>query len=245
MKEYPFRFNGFMVCITVFCFLLISSSASILAAPVLNPSNGNYYEFIEVDNLSWADAKAYAETLSYNGMPGHLATIGSKKEADFIQDNFRTLFSVGSPCRFAWLGSYQLEDSPAPDANWFWVTGGSPETIHLIDGWGWGQQGENIYNDPEPGDCCPSDNGEGNQENCMVGRWTHLSEYNLPDSDPYFDYFVWHDYGCGVGTDEGHCMLIEYESPAKVVPTLGEYGIMTLILLTAAYSIRVIKRRQA
>src|SRR5689334_15900197 len=58
-------------------------------APVLNPANGHWYQvglgfFSEVD---WDEARRAADSLTYNGYPGHLATITSAAEHDFIMQN--------------------------------------------------------------------------------------------------------------------------------------------------------------
>ena len=53
-------------------------------SPTFNPANGHYYQLVE-SNLSWSAAKAAAEASSYGGAQGHLATITSQSENDFVK----------------------------------------------------------------------------------------------------------------------------------------------------------------
>ena len=59
------------------------------STPVLNVENGHYYEAITVDlGIDWPSAKSAAESMSFLGCPGHLATITSEAENVFILNNF-------------------------------------------------------------------------------------------------------------------------------------------------------------
>lgn len=83
--------------------LLITAKS--YAAPVL--FDGNYYEFIEVsspfvaNNNSWDSANLLASESTYNNFSGHLATINSQAENDFIFGLVQGLFTEFSG---AWLG---------------------------------------------------------------------------------------------------------------------------------------------
>ena len=46
--------------------------------------NGHYYQIVPLSG-NWTDADAFADGLTFNGMPGHLVTITSESERDFIQ----------------------------------------------------------------------------------------------------------------------------------------------------------------
>ena len=99
-----------IIAITVF--------RSSLLTPIYNPENGHYYNVIFAPGITWEDAKAAAQSLSYSGMNGHLATITSQDENDFIITNI-----ADDNCW--WLGGYQPDDTPdsmEPDGNWHWVT---------------------------------------------------------------------------------------------------------------------------
>jgi parallel beta-helix repeat protein len=84
------------------------------------PLNHHYYQAVSVQgNVTWADAKSQAESLSFFGRNGHLATVTSQAENDFIINN------LGGPIELNryWLGGFQPTGSPEPDGNWQWVTG--------------------------------------------------------------------------------------------------------------------------
>jgi hypothetical protein len=67
------------------------------------------------DGILWNDAKDQAETENYNGFKGHLVTITSTGEINFIAANF--------PSAGYTLGGYQASGSREPDVGWKWVTG--------------------------------------------------------------------------------------------------------------------------
>lgn len=90
-------------------------------AIVFNPGNGHYYQMVDFTSdwkLDWNGAKAYAEGLSHEGRTGHLATITSQQEDDFVWGN-------GGEGRF--LGGFDIS-SQDTSGNWVhnawqWVTG--------------------------------------------------------------------------------------------------------------------------
>ena len=49
--------------------------------------NGHWYDSV-VYLSTWDEAKANAEIQEYNGMQGHLVTITSKEEQDFVWSHF-------------------------------------------------------------------------------------------------------------------------------------------------------------
>lgn len=49
------------------------------------PFNGNYYEYVD-SSLTWGAARVAASERSYNGVLGHLATVNSQAENDFLFD---------------------------------------------------------------------------------------------------------------------------------------------------------------
>ena len=83
--------------------------------PIYNPENGHYYELINVpEGITWEDAKNAAQSLSYSGMNGHLATITSQDENDFIVNNLNS--------NYHWLAGLQPDGSAEPDGGWQWIT---------------------------------------------------------------------------------------------------------------------------
>lgn len=86
------------------------------AAPILNPSNGHYYEVV-ANPLTWHDAAAAASSSSYLGLPGHLATFTSSAENAWFTAAF------GHQNDIPWIGLIQLPGSAEPAGGWTWVTG--------------------------------------------------------------------------------------------------------------------------
>jgi hypothetical protein len=115
------------VCFALFLALLpfaglrhaVAQSAS---PPVYNPANGHWYQAIRMPGgLTWYTAQAAAAALSYAGYAGHLATITSAEENQFIIGSLAPASYDG-----LWLGGYQ--DTTAPDyyepaGGWHWITG--------------------------------------------------------------------------------------------------------------------------
>jgi len=86
-------------------------------APIKLIDTGNWYEAIADPYLTWTEAKAIAESSTFNGLQGHLATITSSVENSFI---FSELYIDDKPY---WLGGFQAETAIEPLGDWQWVTG--------------------------------------------------------------------------------------------------------------------------
>jgi len=96
--------------------LAIAGSAS--GQPVQWSGNGHWYEFVPT-TLLWPSARDSAASRSFMSLQGHMATLTSQEEADWVWSWLQSLTADG-----AWLGGYQepFESTPAT-ANWRWVTG--------------------------------------------------------------------------------------------------------------------------
>ena len=70
----------------------------------------HYYEFVSAHDIDWTAAKPAAESKSYSGLNGYLATVSSSGENDFISSK---LSGEG------WMGASDANTENA----WFWVTG--------------------------------------------------------------------------------------------------------------------------
>lgn len=88
--------------------------------------NGHWYELVMPDiplsGLSWTDSKAAAESAVLFGANGHLATVTSGAENEFLRVNFSSLLRSNGPGfvgDFAWIG---LSDA-VQEGNFQWVTG--------------------------------------------------------------------------------------------------------------------------
>jgi hypothetical protein len=104
-----------MLILTIVTSLLAAAPAS--ANFMLWQGNGNHYNFIP-SNLTWHQAKTAAESMTFMGVSGHLATITSADENNFISTNFNT----GLASNFAWIGGIEPNDNGI----WRWAVG--PET---------------------------------------------------------------------------------------------------------------------
>ena len=108
MKNHVIYFIGIL-----FSSLIFTSSVS--ATPIQWSGNNHWYDLISFTG-SWDGAKSDAETHSYLGMDGHLVTITTSGENDFIVTNF-------SGNEDAFIGAYQYDQGDEPAGHWAWVTG--------------------------------------------------------------------------------------------------------------------------
>ncbi len=87
--------------------------------------NGHYYQLsLTLDNpgdhyLSWTQARALAETLSFVGVQGHLVTLTSAEENAWVVQHIAPASRNPAPL----LGGFQPPGSSEPDGEWQWVTG--------------------------------------------------------------------------------------------------------------------------
>ena len=98
----------------------------------LNPANGHYYLYVPASGIHWKDAKIQAESMTFQGLPGYLATITSQTEQDFIAQNLSEAVQQN-----AWLGGYQDGSAPdyvEPSGGWRWVTGEKWDYTHFEEG---------------------------------------------------------------------------------------------------------------
>ena len=80
--------------------------------PILNPANGHFYELIRKGGITWQDARDAAAASVFNGVNGHLVTITSAAENDFVA-------GLSSFDLRPWIG---LTDE-ASEGNFVWITG--------------------------------------------------------------------------------------------------------------------------
>lgn len=102
------------ILLTVLCI------PNVKATPVYFSGTGSYYEAIAFPKgITWDDANIYARNRSYSGYQGHLATITSVEENEFILDNLGGAEQLNG----YWLGGFQPIGSQEPNDNWQWITG--------------------------------------------------------------------------------------------------------------------------
>ena len=117
------------------------SSAAPFEWPIAEGGNGHAYEMLEADGMTWAEARTAAESMVYQGTPGHLATMTTEAELLFV-------FSLSERPTFgAYLGGWQKlsgDLDPSEVYGWRWMTGEAwSESVPF---WcGWTECGSNMY----------------------------------------------------------------------------------------------------
>jgi hypothetical protein len=103
--------------------------------PVFNPANGHWYQAVRVAGaISWDGARAAAESLTHAGLRGHLLTITSAAENEFV---IRSVIKGISSNDRLWLGGYQegsASDYLEPAGAWRWVTSEPWSFTHWFSG---------------------------------------------------------------------------------------------------------------
>ncbi len=117
-------------------------------------------------HLDWNEANQAAQRLSYNGIRGHLVTVTSKAEHDFV----KTLIG---PANAYWLGADKRDGS-----EWKWVADRAfDRQIISPSYWAAGQ--------PDGGDCLEMyRDGTWRDETCATMRW-YIVEFDAePEPNP-------------------------------------------------------------
>jgi len=98
----------------VMFFLMVTK---VSAFPMLWADNGNYYDLVTFPStpLTWQQSFSEADSATFLGLNGHLATITSAGENAFLDSTFNT----GQNSKFAWIGG----NEPHDDGVWRWATG--------------------------------------------------------------------------------------------------------------------------
>ncbi len=123
--------------------------------------NGHAYIVIN-ENMTWQQAKDKAETYTFGGQQGYLATITDQVENDFVYEAIDE--------QTGWIGANDIAD----EGQWYWRTG--PESGTQF--WNGGPNGSPVggqYSNWEPGE--EPNNSDGN-ENCgqfwNEGYWNDI-----------------------------------------------------------------------
>ena len=104
-------------CSSILALSLLLATAASASAQTVRGSNGHFYTLVSAPLITWPDAKVAAEAALRCGQPGHLVTITSAGEQDFLVGAFGS-----GPLATKWLGAFQ--PNPADVATgWEWVTG--------------------------------------------------------------------------------------------------------------------------
>lgn len=166
----------YIFAVLTVCFLSADIGNS---APVQWVENGHFYEAVpgavtvpSTGFTSWAEARDQAASMYYLGMQGHLATLTSQTEDEWVWSN------LGINLERFLLGGYQDPNyaETSPTDNWQWVTG---ET------WSW-----TYWDGTEP------NNGNGGYEEDALAFTNAYGKWNdLPYSKASFNDFNWYIYG--------------------------------------------------
>ena len=137
--------------------------------------------FPDYASYDWYEAVEYAETLTYEGVNGHLATITSKEEAEMI-------YSLLDGQSY-WIGGFHNMDNPdysEPSNGWEWITGEN----FTHDFWGEGEP-----NEAGPEDCLEIWGFDKvlNDNRCHLGWMGIVVEYEMNGTNHYEAYIPqWH-----------------------------------------------------
>ena len=128
------------------------------------PQTGHYYEYVPSLGIPWNNARAEAESRTYFGLRGYLATITSPEEAQLTGEQV-----PGT----GWIGG----SDAASEGTWRWMTGPEAGTVF----WNGGVNGSTpnfaFWNTNEPNNCCAGeDYAHVTSPNIgILGSWNDLS----------------------------------------------------------------------
>jgi len=163
------------------------------------PSTGHFYEYVSNPGITWNNARTLAETYTYFGLQGYLATITSPEEAQLSGEQ-----AAGA----GWIGG----SDEAVEGVWRWMTGPEDGTIFWNGGIGGSTPNYANWNTDEPNDCCSSVTGEENYAHVTSpgigtpGSWNDLSNTGNPDPNN-----AYHPKG----------FIVEYGSPGETFPNIS------------------------
>ena len=150
------------------CIIALFALAAVAGAqgPIESPVNGHYYEIVisATGAVDWAEARDAAAGMTFNGMPGHLATFTSAAEEDWVIANFG---AIGTDDHI-WIGA----TDEATEGTWVWITGEPWSHTNWAMGEPNGGSEEN---------CLEYTDGEAawNDESCISSRRMFLVEYGV------------------------------------------------------------------
>lgn len=119
------------VIAAVLGFTAIHAGATDFTPPAPVQFDAHYYQIVIANRISWDAAKAAAEQRTFQGVQGHLATIGSPEEDVFLHQLRQQVLSAPHPSLSGselWVGGFQLPcatATPEPACGWMWLNGES------------------------------------------------------------------------------------------------------------------------
>jgi hypothetical protein len=168
--------HTFLKALGILILLTVMLPGVAAADPIKDPDNQHYYDVVAVPaGISWDAANAAAADSYYNGLKGHLVTITSADEQQFIENNLQGINGAA-------MGGFK-PDHTMPD-------------LHHADGWQWvtGEPWDytNWYS-TEPGNTYPPDYPAG--EFVMI-MWIGHQWGDYPEASqgfPFYCYIVEYD----------------------------------------------------
>jgi hypothetical protein len=109
----------------------IQAGATDFTPPAPVQFDGHYYQVVITNQISWEAAKAAAAQRTFQGVQGHLATIGSPEEDVFLQQLRQQVLNAPHPSLSGselWVGGFQVPcatATPEPACGWMWLNGDS------------------------------------------------------------------------------------------------------------------------
>ena len=162
------------------------------ATPILNPTNGHYYEIV-YSSLSWNDALAAADAASFGDQRGYLATVTSAAENAFIGSligpdgpgyNRSGQNLPQSMMSYCWVGGSDRQG----EGVWEWIGGPEAGQTFSLNGGAVPQQysnwfpGSNSVAEGTPGQAVRDEDG------LALDRTWDYEWYDLPVEDTNFPY---------------------------------------------------------
>jgi len=212
--KYSRRLYGPRLLLPAFLATAALAAFQAIGAVSFDAGDGYYYEYVSASGIAWDSANAAANTLSYNGVQGHLAIVTSAAENAFVYALANSQPS-GVPGE-VWIGAHQVpETTLQADANWYWVNGAPVAGVPVANP----TPGYSNWNGGEPND----NYGQGSEQ--WMGMW-------ISGGNPG----TWNDEG-SFGNIGGY--VVEF-SPVPEPSTI--IALAPVVLLVGASGLRSLRR---
>ncbi len=184
----------FLKSIILACMLGVPSVSSVMAAPVQwTGGNGHWYDFVILSTgMSATDAESTAESSTFMGEFGYLATIETPEEQAFLNANWTGAGSVSGQFMdysYFLIGASDRES----EGDFKWIGGPEDGDTLGFTNWAGGEPNNGGVGDGDPG-----------EEDYTVAWWTDALGG------------AWND--TPVGGDGFKAYLVEYNQPVTPVP---------------------------
>lgn len=114
--------------------MVLTAASSALAQPVQGP-NGHFYQLVSAPGITWTAAYTAAQNTFRCGQPGHLVTITSLTEQNFLVSQFGV-----AALSQKWMGAIQ-PNAIEVSTGWEWVTG----EPFVFTSWAGGEPNNGFY----------------------------------------------------------------------------------------------------